>query len=66
MLVGGIEQSEAGWLRPKLLRVKGELFLLQSSAAVRETPEDLFRQARGAQTRLQDRNDFGFGVHLVG
>jgi len=51
VLVGGIEQSEAGWLRPKLLRVKGELFLLQSSAAVRETAEDLFRQALDAASR---------------
>jgi predicted ATPase len=34
-----------------LLRVKGELFLLQSSAAVRETAEDLFRQALDAARR---------------
>ena len=32
-------------------RVKGELFLLQSSAAVRETAEDLFRQALDAARR---------------
>ena len=51
VLVGGIEQSEAGWLTPELLRVKGELFLLQSSAAVRETAEDLFRQALDAARR---------------
>ncbi len=45
VLEAGIEQSEAGWLTPELLRLKGELLLLQSTSAVAETAEDLFRQA---------------------
>ena len=45
LVEAGIEQSEAGWLTPELLRLKGELFLLQSTPAVAETAEDLFRQA---------------------
>ena len=40
-----IERSEPNWLTPELLRVKGELLLLQSSPAVDETSEALFRQA---------------------
>ena len=31
----GIEQSEGGWLTPELLRLKGELFLLQSNPGSR-------------------------------
>jgi predicted ATPase len=45
LLEAGIEQSEGGWLTPELLRLKGELLLLQSTSAVAETAEDLFRQA---------------------
>jgi predicted ATPase len=45
LLEAEIEQSEAGWRTPELLRLKGELLLLQSGAAVAETAEDLFRQA---------------------
>jgi predicted ATPase len=45
VLEAGIEQSEAGWLSPELLRLKGELFLLQSARAVAETAADFFRQA---------------------
>jgi predicted ATPase len=41
----GIAQSEGGWLTPELLRLKGELLLLQSPPAVAERPEALFRQA---------------------
>jgi hypothetical protein len=41
----GLAVSEAGWLTPELLRLKDELFLLQSSHAVAETAADLFRQA---------------------
>ncbi|MGA2128554.1 MAG: transcriptional regulator, partial [Xanthobacteraceae bacterium] len=41
----GIEQSEEGWLTPELLRLKGELLLLQSTSAAAETAENLFRQA---------------------
>ena len=33
MVEAGIEQSEGGWLTPELLRLKGELFLWQSTSA---------------------------------
>ena len=45
MVEAGIAQSEAGWFTPELLRLKGELLLLQSTPAAAETAEDLFRQA---------------------
>jgi len=45
LLEAGIEQSETGWLTPELLRLKGELLLLQNTPAAAETVEDLFRQA---------------------
>jgi len=41
----GIERSEESWFTPELLRLKGELFLLQGTSAVAQTAEDLFRQA---------------------
>ena len=42
----GIDRSsEPGWLTPELLRLKGELLLLQSAPAAAEPAEDLFRQA---------------------
>jgi predicted ATPase len=41
----GIERSEADWLIPELLRLKGEVFKLQSPSAVVKKAEDLFRQA---------------------
>jgi len=45
VLEAGIEQSEAGWVTPELLRLRGELFLLHSTPAIAETAEDIFRQA---------------------
>jgi predicted ATPase len=48
LVEAGIEQSERGWLTPELLRLKGDLFLLQSTPAVAETAEDFFRQALDA------------------
>jgi predicted ATPase len=45
MLRAGIDRSEAGWVTPELLRLKGELFRLQRTPAVAERAEDLFRQA---------------------
>jgi predicted ATPase len=41
----GIAQSDGGWLTPELLRLKGELLLLQSTPGAAGTVEDLFRQA---------------------
>jgi predicted ATPase len=34
-----------GWLTPELLRLKGELLLLQSASSAPEMAENLFRQA---------------------
>jgi predicted ATPase len=45
LVEAGIEQSEGDWLTSELLRLKGELLLLQSARAVAQTAEDLFRQA---------------------
>ena len=45
LIDAGIEQCEPGWLTPELLRLKGELLLLQSPSAAAPTPEELFRQA---------------------
>ena len=45
VLEAGMEQFEAGCYTPELLRLKGELFLLQGTPAAAETAEDLFRQA---------------------
>jgi len=53
LLEAGIEQCETGWLTPELLRLKGELLLLQSAPAAVETAEDLFRQALD-ESRRQD------------
>jgi hypothetical protein len=41
----GMEQFEAGFYTPELLRIKGELSLLQGTPAAAETAKDLFRQA---------------------
>src|SRR6266849_4231499 len=40
----GIDRSKRGWLAPELLRIKGELLLLQGTAGTTEAIED-FRQA---------------------
>ncbi|HZB93017.1 MAG TPA: winged helix-turn-helix domain-containing protein [Stellaceae bacterium] len=53
LLDAGIEHCEPGWLTPELLRLKGELLLLQSRSAATQTPEDLFRQALDAARRHQ-------------
>jgi hypothetical protein len=41
----GIERSQRGWLAPELLRIKGELLLLQGTAGTTEAVEYVFRQA---------------------
>ena len=53
LLEAGIEQCETGWLTPELLRLKGELLLLQSTPAAAETAEDLFRQALDESRRQE-------------
>ena len=53
LLEAGIEQSETGWLTPELLRLKGELLLLQSPPAAVEPVEDLFRQALDESRRQE-------------
>jgi tetratricopeptide (TPR) repeat protein len=45
LLEAEIERSETSWLTPELLRLKGELFLLQGAPSAVETSEALFRQA---------------------
>jgi len=46
LVAAGIEQSEAGWFMPELLRLKGELLQLQSTPASADASEALFRQAQ--------------------
>ena len=41
----GFGQSEAGWIAPELLRLRGELMLSQGAPAAAETAESLFRRA---------------------
>jgi predicted ATPase len=41
----GIDRSQRGWLAPDLLRIKGELLLLQGTTGTTEAVEDVFRQA---------------------
>ena len=53
LLEAGIKQSERGWLTPELLRLKGELLLLQSTPAGAEMVEDLFRQALNEARRQE-------------
>jgi predicted ATPase len=53
VLEAGMEQFEPGCYTPELLRLKGELLLLQSTPAVAETAEDLFRQALDEARRQQ-------------
>jgi predicted ATPase/DNA-binding winged helix-turn-helix (wHTH) protein len=53
VLEAGIEQSEAGWLAPELLRLKGELYPLQSPPAAADTAEHLFRQALDGACRQE-------------
>ena len=45
MLDAAMEQFEPGCYTPELLRLKGELFLLQSPLASAEAAEELFRHA---------------------
>jgi tetratricopeptide (TPR) repeat protein len=41
----GLARSPRGWLAPELLRIKGELLLLQGITGTKEAAEDVFRQA---------------------
>jgi predicted ATPase/DNA-binding winged helix-turn-helix (wHTH) protein len=45
LVEAGIEHSAAGWLTPELLRVKGELLLLQGAPGAPAAAEDHFRRA---------------------
>jgi predicted ATPase/DNA-binding winged helix-turn-helix (wHTH) protein len=53
LVEAGIEQSEAGWVTPELLRLKGELFQLQSTPASADVSETLFRQAQDGARRQE-------------
>jgi hypothetical protein len=49
----GIEQSEGeDWLIPELLRLKGELLLLQGHSGTAQKSEDFFRKALADANRL--------------
>jgi predicted ATPase/DNA-binding winged helix-turn-helix (wHTH) protein len=52
----GIALSDGGWATPELLRLKGEVLVLQSARAAAETAEDLFRQALGAACQQEARS----------
>jgi hypothetical protein len=45
LVEAGIEHSAAGWLTPELLRVRGELLLLQGAPGAASAAEHHFRQA---------------------
>jgi hypothetical protein len=47
------EQFEPSWLTPELLRLKGELLLMQSSTVGMETVEHLFQQAQDEARRQE-------------
>jgi len=49
----GIDRSQRGWLAPELLRIKGELLLLQGTAGTTEAVEDVFRQALDGARRQE-------------
>ena len=53
MLEAAIEQFEPGCYTPELLRLKGELFLLRSTAAAAHAAEELFRQALDGARRQE-------------
>jgi len=41
----GLDRSQRGWLAPELLRIKGELLLLQGTSGTTEAVGDVFRRA---------------------
>jgi predicted ATPase/DNA-binding winged helix-turn-helix (wHTH) protein len=45
VIEAGFGRSEAGWIAPELLRLRGELLLSQDAPAAAETAENLFRRA---------------------
>jgi hypothetical protein len=51
LVEAGIDQSEAGWVTPELLRLKDELFQLQGTPASADASEALFRQAQDGARR---------------
>jgi predicted ATPase/DNA-binding winged helix-turn-helix (wHTH) protein len=52
MIERGIERLQRGWLAPELLRIKGELLLLQGTAGITEAIED-FRRALDEASRQE-------------
>jgi predicted ATPase len=49
----GLDRSQRGWLAPELLRIKGELLLLQGTTGTTEAVEDVFRQALDGARRQE-------------
>ena len=53
LVEAGIARSDGGWVTPELQRVKGELLLMQSTAADGETAEHLFQQTQDEAHRQE-------------
>ena len=53
MVETGLNQFEAGCYTPELLRLKGELLLLQDTPSVADATQELFRQALDAARRQE-------------
>jgi hypothetical protein len=53
VIEAGFDKSEAGWLAPELLRLRGDLLLSQGAPAAAEAAESLFRQALDEARRQQ-------------
>ena len=53
VIEAGFDWSEAGWIAPELLRLRGELLLSQGAAAAAETAESVFRQALDGARRQE-------------
>jgi predicted ATPase/DNA-binding winged helix-turn-helix (wHTH) protein len=51
VIEAGLDKSEAGWLAPELLRLRGELLLSRGAPAAAESAESLFRQALDEASR---------------
>jgi predicted ATPase/DNA-binding winged helix-turn-helix (wHTH) protein len=53
MVEQGLDRSQIGWLAPELLRIKGELLLLQGTTETTEAVENVFRQALDGARRQE-------------
>jgi hypothetical protein len=58
LLSRSINRSQRGWLAPELLRINGELLLMQSTTETTEVVKDLFWQALGVEPACRFRNSW--------